>query len=146
MRRVAIAIPLALFIGAACAVGTPSALAPSPTVIGSAAPSAIALALPKPIPQRITRTSPAAQNAWVFDYATPTGPGNSFPTLVGVGPDAQVVGRIDLATVDTGRVARSADGAELWALGADQLTVFSALDGKRLRAYDVPSAIADGTS
>src|SRR2546423_11644898 len=144
MRRVAIAIPLALFIGAACAVGTPSALAPSPTVIGSAAPSAsaIALALPKPIPQHITRTSPAAQNGWVFDYATPTGPGNSFPTLVGVGPDAQVVGRIDLATVDTGRVARSADGAELWALGSDQLTVFSALDGKRLRAYDVPSAIA----
>src|SRR5438045_5350220 len=129
MRRVAIAIPLALFIGAACAVGTPSALAPSPTVGGSAAPSASAVVLPKPIPQRITRTSAAAQNAWVSQRTSDS----ALPVLVGVDTDAHIVGRIDLAQVDTARVARSADGAEIWTLGADRITVFSAFDGKRLR-------------
>ena len=103
MRRVAIAIPLALLIGAACAVGTPSVLAPS------SAPTAGALVLPKPIPQRITRTGAAAQNAWVLQHPA----GAELPVLVGVDTDARIAGRIDLTQVGTARVARSADGAEL---------------------------------
>ena len=59
MRRIAIALPLAVLLSIACGVTAPTALAPATP---SSGPTAVGL--PKPIAQPITRTSPGAQVAW----------------------------------------------------------------------------------
>ena len=85
--------------------------------------------LPKPIPQPITRTSPAAQVAWLWLQSQ-----GQQPYLIAVNPNGQVVARLD-QSADTYGVWRSADGATIYAPSADQITAYSALDGKVQRAY-----------
>lgn len=101
---------------------------------GVAAPSASPsppkkVTLPQPVPQPITRTSPAAQIGWVVTYA------QGKPAVsVGVDPAGKIVGTIDGA-VEPGRLFRSADGASLVAVADDRITVYSALDGTKQRTY-----------
>lgn len=92
------------------------------------APSATAsprVVLPQPIIQPITRTSPAAQVAWVGVY--PQGQPSSF---VGVDPAGKIVGRLA-----AGRYWRSADGATLFGVTDDAVTAYSAADGTPQRTY-----------
>ena len=70
----------------------------------SAAPT-IALALPRPIPQPITRTDPAAQVAWIAVQSET--PGSTH--LVGIDPGGKIVGTIDAG----GPVVRSGDGTSM---------------------------------
>ncbi len=89
-------------------------------------------ALPKSVPQPITRTSPGAQVAWLSLAQQ--------PYLVGVDPTGKVVARLDQSTVPglagAYGVWRSADGSTVFTLGSDQITAYSALDGKVQRTYD----------
>ena len=104
---------------------------------GVAAPSAIASAsptrrvtLPQPIPQPITRTSAAAQIAWVQ-----TNPQEqAAPVLVGVDPTGRIIGRIEVAH-DPGRSYRSADGTLIAIVADDHVTTYSALDGSKTRTF-----------
>jgi hypothetical protein len=110
----------------------------SPTA-GVAAPSASAtqkVTLPQPIPQPITRTSPAAQVAWVStSELNPAGTAR-ITVLVGVDPAGKIVGRIDGAK-DPGvsRARRSADGAVIVTISDASITVYSALDGTAQRTF-----------
>jgi hypothetical protein len=87
--------------------------------------------LPQPVPQPITRTSAAAQVAWL-----------RFPkdqsSLVAVDPRGRLVA-LDRSTSSAGARAygvwRSADGSTIYAAGADQITAYSALDGTVQRTY-----------
>lgn len=96
----------------------------SPTANASATPSP-RVALPQPVLQPITRTSPAAQVAWL---------GVSVPseaaTYVGVDPSGAVVGRLP-----PGSYWRSADGARLYGVTDDAISAYSAADGSRQRDY-----------
>jgi len=82
--------------------------------------------LPKPIPQPITRTSAGAQVAWLWLQ--------SGPSLIAVDPNGRVVARLDQST-DAYGIWRSADGATIYAPGPDQITAYSALDGRVQRTY-----------
>jgi hypothetical protein len=112
----------------------------SPTA-GVAAPSASAtkkVTLPQPIPQSITRTSAAAQVAWVSTYellSAGTQAQEQHTVLFGVDPSGKVVGRIDTASDPFVRIFRSADGAQLLTVGDKMITAYSALDGTVLRTY-----------
>jgi WD40 repeat protein len=86
--------------------------------------------LPKPIPQPITRTSPAAQVAWLWLQSQ-----GQQPYLIAVNPSGRVVARLDQAT-GIYETWRSADGATIYAPGANQIAAYSALDGQVLRTYD----------
>jgi hypothetical protein len=108
---------------------------------GVAAPSATASAarkvtLPQPIPQPITRTSAAAQVAWVSTSELNAAATSRHTVLVGVDPAGKVVGRIDDA-VDpfVARAWRSPDGAKLVTVGDTVITAYSALDGTVQRTY-----------
>lgn len=87
--------------------------------------------LPQPVPQPITRTSAAAQVAWL-----------QFPkdqsSLVAVDPRGRLVA-LDRSTSSAGARAygvwRSADGSTIFAAGSDQVTAYSALDGTVQRTY-----------
>jgi WD40 repeat protein len=108
-------------------------------VPGVAAPSASATAkivLPQPIPQPITRTSAAAQVAWVGTSELNATGTDRHTVLVGVDPTGKVVGRIDGA-VDpfVYRTFRSADGATLLTVGETVITAYAALDGTVVRTY-----------
>jgi hypothetical protein len=108
-------------------------------VPGVAAPSASAtskIVLPQPIPQPVTRTSAAAQVAWVSTSELDTAGTDRHTVLVGVDPTGKVVGRIDGA-VDPFiyRTFRSADGATLLTVGETVITAYSALDGTVVRTY-----------
>jgi WD40 repeat protein len=110
----------------------------SPTA-GVAAPSATKkVTLPQPIPQPITRTSAAAQVAWVSTYellSAGTQAQQQHTVLVGVDPSGKVVGRIDTASDPFVRIFRSADGAQLITVGDKVITAYSALDGTVVRTY-----------
>jgi WD40 repeat protein len=86
--------------------------------------------LPKPIPQPITRTSPGAQVAWLWLQSQ-----SQQPYLIAVDPSGRVIARLD-QSADTYGLWRSADGATIYAPSADQITAYSALDGKVLQTYD----------
>ena len=104
---------------------------------GVAAPSASGkVSLPQPVPQPITRISPAAQVAWVSTSELNSAGTARHTVLVGVDPAGKVVGRIDDA-VDSfvSRVFRSADGATLATIGDAVITAYSALDGSVQRRY-----------
>lgn len=116
---------------------------------GVAAPSAGAtgrIVLPQPIPQPITRTSVAAQVAWVSTSVLNDAGTGRKTVLVGVDPDGRTVGRIDGA-IDpfVTRVFRSADGAQLFTIGDDSITVYSALSGTVQRSISrrVTDVVAD---
>ncbi len=85
--------------------------------------------LPQPIPQPITRTSAGAQVAWLWLQSQ-----NQQPYLIAVDPNGKVVVRLDQSADPYGDW-RSADGATVYALGTDQITGYSALDGSVQRTY-----------
>jgi hypothetical protein len=112
---------------------SPTAGVAAPSASGSAATT---VTLPQPIRQPITRSTAAAQVAWVsMSELNAAGTGRST-VLVGVNPAGTVVGRIDGA-VDpfVNRVWRSADGAMLVTVGDAVITAYSALDGTVQRTY-----------
>ncbi len=102
-------------------VAAPSAIAPgSPT----ASPKVL---LPQPIPQPITRTSPAAQVAWIGTFSQ-DGRGD----LIGIDPSGTFVARMPWSE---GRPYRSADGTLMVVVADDHITAYSALDGSKQRIY-----------
>jgi WD40 repeat protein len=111
---------------------SPSAGVAGPTASASATNRAT---LPQPIAQPITRTSPAAQVAWVSTSEL-VSPQERRTVLVGVDPAGRIVGRID-GSVDpfNYRTWRSADGATLVTIGDAVITAYSALDGTVQRRY-----------
>ena len=103
---------------------------------GVAAPSATATAsptvspkvvLPQPISQPITRTSAAAQVAWLGTSAQ-----DGTAELVGVDPTGKVVARMPWAE---GRPYRSADGTLMVIVADDHISLYSALDGSKQRTF-----------
>jgi hypothetical protein len=140
--RRSIAVALATVIVAAAALYAGRELStyrqqqasPSPGVAGPTATGKVTL--PQPIPQSITRTSAAAQVAWVSTSELNPAGTDRHTVLVGVDPTGTVVGHIDGA-IDpfVTRVFRSADGAQLLTIGDTSITAYSALDGTVQRAY-----------
>jgi hypothetical protein len=86
------------------------------------------VSLPQPIPQPITRTSAGAQVAWLWLQSQ-----SEQPYLVAVDPGGRLVTRLDQSTAQelAGNygIWRSADGSAIFAVGPDQVTAYSALDG-----------------
>jgi WD40 repeat protein len=122
-RTVFAAVFLVLFL-ASCAIEGPRALAPSASVS--------AVALPQPIPQPITRTSPAAQVAWLWTFAQP----DKKRSLVGVDPNGALVAQLDDTLVaSTIGLWRSADGTSIYLATRDNITAYSARDGKLQKSY-----------
>ncbi len=103
---------------------------------GASASAPIKVTLPQPIPQPITRTSAAAQVAWVStSELTPAGDAR-HTVLVGVDPTGKIVGRIDSAADPAATWAwRSADGAQLFTIGGGIVRAYSGLDGTVQRSY-----------
>ena len=98
-------------------------------------------ALPQPIPQPITRTSAGAQVAWLWVRS----PGQP-PSLIAVDPQGRKAARLGQSTepgmAGVYGVWRSADGSAVFTVGSDQITAYSALDGKVQRTYSrAPGAI-----
>ena len=93
-----------------------------------------AQALPKPVPQPITRTAPGAQVAWIDITAQG---GNS--ELIGIDAHGRQVARLDQGTapapVGLYGFWRSPDGASIFAAGANTISSHSALDGKPGQIY-----------
>lgn len=102
----------------------------------------VAAALPQPIAQPITRTSAGAQVAWLWVRS----PGQSL-SLTAVDPQGRQAARLGQST-EPGMAAvygvwRSADGSTVFTVGSEQITAYSALDGKVQRTYSrPPGAIA----
>jgi hypothetical protein len=99
--------------------------------------------LPKPVPQPITRTSPGAQVAWLSVWSQ-----GQQPYLVAVDPSGHVVAHLDQSTAPAEAGAygvwRSADGSTVFAVGSDQITGYSAVDGKIQRNYArAPGTVVD---
>jgi WD40 repeat protein len=136
-RRAAFTALFLTFFLASCAVQGTRALAPSP----SRSPSAAA-ALPQPIPQPITRTSLAAQVAWMWTF-TP----DRRQSLIGVDPSGAVVAQLDdtIFTRESG-ISRSADGTTLFLTTPTEIRAYSALDGKAQRTYAKPSGAVVSTA
>jgi len=86
------------------------------------------ITLPQPIAQPITRTSAAAQVAWIGTSASGS---NGRGSYVGVDPTGKVIGTLPMSA---GGYFRSADGAHVVLVG-DEITAYSALDGKVERSY-----------
>jgi len=91
-------------------------------------------ALPQAVPQAITRTSAGAQVAWLWVQSQ-----GELPSLVAIDPNGRLVARLDqsLTSGIAGNYGtwRSADGSAILAVGSDQVTAYSALDGKVQRTY-----------
>jgi WD40 repeat protein len=123
MRRTVFAAMFLVLFLASCAVEGPRALGPSP--------SASAVTLPQPIPQPITRTSPAAQVAWFWTFAP-----DRKRSLMGVDPNGVQVAQFDdTLLAPTVAFWRSADGASIYLATRDNITAYSALDGKLQKSY-----------
>jgi WD40 repeat protein len=90
----------------------------------------VAYTLPRPIPQPITRTSAAAQVAWIATQSVTTG----STRLVGIDPSGQIVSQVDVA----GTVARSGDGSLIVLVEADRIATYSALTGKQVDFGSLP--------
>ena len=84
--------------------------------------------LPQPIAQPVTRTSPAAQIAWIGTYPAS---GSGAGAYVGIDPSGKIVGRL---STDNGPYWRSTDGAHIFAIH-DEIRAYSALDGSFERSY-----------
>jgi hypothetical protein len=85
--------------------------------------------LPGATPQPISRTTSAAQVAWLSIQSQA-----SQPYVIGVDPSGNVVGRIDSSSGPSG-LRRSADGSQLFVPGGENITAYSALTGKVQRSY-----------
>lgn len=90
--------------------------------------------LPDPVPQPITRTSAGAQVAWLSVQSQ-----GQQRYLIGIDPSGRTVGRLDQSTAPGSAgmygVWRSADGSAIFTVGSDQITSYSAADGKVQRTY-----------
>jgi hypothetical protein len=129
MRRTVFAATFLVLFLASCAVEGPRALGPSP--------SASAITLPQPIPQPITRTSPAAQVAWFWTFAP-----DRKRSLVGIDPSGTLVAQLDDTLVaPTIGLWRSADGASIYLATRDKITAYSALDGQLQKSYAKTSGV-----
>src|SRR5439155_46943 len=105
------------------------ALSPGASVTAGPTPSP-RVALPSPIPQVISRTSAAAQIAWIG-----VSPQGSKASLVGIDPSGKIVGRLDR---ELGHFFRSADGAQLFSPDSRHLYTIVDWGGPlRLTAFDV---------
>jgi len=115
------------------AVGTVAVFTSTRTVTRHGLSNPISASLPQPISQPITRTSAAAQVAWI-QITT-----RDQSSLIAVDPRGRLVARLDrsMSSGSAGAygVWRSADGATIFAAGSDQITVYSALDGTAQRTY-----------
>lgn len=95
----------------------------------TAGPSATRrVTLPPVILSPITRTSAAAQVAWIGTYPAD---GNGARAYVGIDPSGRIVGRLG---ADEGPYRRSADGSQIFAI-RDEIRAYSALDGGLERSY-----------
>jgi len=105
---------------------TAGVVAPSATASGNptASPKVV---LPMPIPQPVTRTSPAAQVAWLGTTAQ-----DQTAELIGVDPAGKIVARMPWSE---GRPYRSADGTLMVIVADDHISAYSALDGSKQRTY-----------
>jgi WD40 repeat protein len=122
MRRTVFAATFLVLFLASCAVDGPRALGPSPSA---------SVTLPQPIPQPITRTSPAAQVAWFWTFAP-----DRKRSLVGIDPNGALVAQLDDTLVaPTIGLWRSADGTSIYLATRDNITAYSALDGKPQKSY-----------
>jgi WD40 repeat protein len=110
MRRITVGLLLAALLTMCGGPAGPPAVSPSQTV------STERVVLPSPIPQQLTRTSPAAQVAWV-EVKPNAG------LVLGIDPTGRIVGRIERAL---GRFYRSATGEEIFVLG-DRITSYPAM-------------------
>ncbi len=119
----------ALYAGQAVSTFRQQQASPSAGVAAPSATTSSKVVLPQPILQPITRTSAAAQVAWLINYTL-----DSLPPLIGVDPSGTIVGRID-ASLNDGRSFRSSDGALLALVANDHITTYSGLDGSRQRIY-----------
>jgi len=99
--------------------------APSAVVSGSptASPKVV---LPQPVVQPVTRTSAAAQVAWLGSSAQ-----DGTAELVGVDPTGAIVARLPWSA----RPYRSADGTLIVMVADDQISAYSALDGSKRWTY-----------
>jgi len=104
---------------------TTGVAAPSGTADGkpTASPKVV---LPQPVPQPVTRTSAAAQVAWLGTYAP-----DGTAELVGVDPTGAIVARLPWSA----RPYRSADGTLIVMVADDQITAYSTLDGSKRWTY-----------
>jgi WD40 repeat protein len=128
MRRIGFAALFLLLLLASCAVEGPRALGPTTS------PSPNTVALPQPIPQPITRTSPAAQVAWFWTQSA-----DRKRSLVGIDPSGNVAASFDDSVITLAtRFWRSADGASIYLAKDDRITAYSALSGKQERSYPKP--------
>lgn len=109
------------------AIGSSHGSRPRPGGLGNAS-------LPQPIPQPITRTGAGAQVAWLWVQSQ-----GEQPSLVGVDPSGRLMNLPDASTasgiIGNYGIWRSADGSSVFAVGSDQVTAYSALDGKAQRSY-----------
>lgn len=105
---------------------TTGVAAPSAAVSGSptASPKVV---LPQPVAQPVTRTSTAAQVAWLGGSAQ-----GGTAELIGVDPTGAIVARMPWAE---GRPYRSADGTLIVVFADDHISTYSALDGAKQRTY-----------
>jgi len=128
VRRIVFTACFLLLFLASCAVEGPRALAPSPSL----GPTAGGAALPQPIAQPITRTSPAAQVVWFWTFAQP----DNKRSLVGVDPIGATVAQLsdDVVAPAIG-FWRSSDGASIYLATSERITAYSALTGKQERSY-----------
>ena len=94
----------------------------------------IGTVLPTPTPQPITRTTAGAQVAWLWVQSQ-----GQNPSLVAIDPNGRLVARLDesmgLGAAAVYGVWRSADGSAVFSVGTDQITAYSALDGKPKWTY-----------
>jgi len=124
MRRV-VSLALLLAVVACGTISDPHVAAPGAPSGPSASPH---VTLPQPVAQPITRTSAAAQVAWIGTYPAN---GNGAGAYVAIDPLGKIVGRL---STDDGPYWRSADGARIVAIH-DDIRSYSALDGRLERNY-----------
>lgn len=105
---------------------TTGVAAPSGTASGNptASPKVV---LPQPVPLPVTRTSAAAQVAWLGTSAP-----DGTAELIGVDPTGAIVARMPWAE---GRPYRSADGTLIVVVADDHISAYSALDGSKQWTY-----------
>jgi hypothetical protein len=105
---------------------TPTTGVGAPSASASSSPTASPkIVLPQPIAQPVTRTSAAAQVAWLGTSAQ-----GQTAELIGVDPTGKIVARMPWSE---GRPYRSADGALMVIVADDHISAYSALDGSKQR-------------
>jgi hypothetical protein len=96
--------------------------------------------LPRPHPQPVTRTSAAAQVAWLWLQA---GQSSSLVAFDATGHEAARLDAAAAASFGPYGIWRSPDGALIFGADVGSVTAYSALDGHRVRTYQRrPGAIA----